>query len=51
MADTMRGGDHFAWDKWRMGWLTDAQVRCVTGASRADYVLSPLETTRRRQGA
>jgi M6 family metalloprotease-like protein len=45
MADTMRGGDHFAWDKWRMGWLTDSQVRCVTAAGRANYVLSPLETT------
>src|SRR5204862_439379 len=30
------------WDKWRMGWLTDSQVRCVTATSRADFVLSPL---------
>ena len=44
MADPVVGGDHFAWDKWRMGWLTDAQVACVNGASRADFVLSPLET-------
>ena len=31
MADSMRGGDHFAFDKWRMGWLADSQVRCVIG--------------------
>ena len=42
MADPVVGGDQFAWDKWRMGWLTDAQVACVNGASRADFVLSPL---------
>jgi M6 family metalloprotease-like protein len=45
MADSQRGGDHFAFDKWRMGWLTDAQVQCVTAAGRASYVISPLETT------
>lgn len=44
MADSVAGADHFAWDKWRLGWLSDAQVRCVTAASTADYVLSPLET-------
>ncbi len=44
MADTMRGGDHFAWDKWRMGWLTTSQVRCITAARRSVFVLSPLET-------
>jgi M6 family metalloprotease-like protein len=44
MADSITGGDHFAWDKWRMGWLSDAQVRCVTAASTAEYVLSPVET-------
>ena len=44
MADSIRGADHFAWDKWRMGWLGDAQIRCITGPTRAEYVLSPLET-------
>jgi M6 family metalloprotease-like protein len=44
MADAAPGGDHFAWDKWRMGWLADSQVRCVTAASRTSFVLSPLET-------
>lgn len=44
MGDPTLGGDHFAWDKWRMGWLTDNQVRCINSASRADYVLAPLET-------
>lgn len=44
MADSVRGADHFAWDKWRMGWISDAQVRCVNAASRGDVVLSPLET-------
>ena len=50
MADSIRGADHFAWDKWRMGWLADAQVRCITGPTRAEYVLSPLETSGRGQG-
>jgi M6 family metalloprotease-like protein len=44
MADPIAGGDHFALDKWRMGWFADSQVRCVTAASRAEYVLSPVET-------
>ena len=44
MADSILGADHFAWDKWRMGWLSDAQVRCLTDASSAEYVVSPLET-------
>jgi M6 family metalloprotease-like protein len=44
MADSTLGADHFAWDKWRMGWLADTQIRCITGPTRAEYVLSPLET-------
>jgi hypothetical protein len=44
MGDSIAGGDHFAWDKWRMGWLSDSQVRCVTAASRAEFVVSPVET-------
>lgn len=39
--------DYLAWDKWRFGWLDDAQVACVasTPASTSEHVLSPVETT------
>jgi M6 family metalloprotease-like protein len=44
MGEPVPGGDHFAWDKWRMGWLADSQVRCVNGVGSADFVVSPVET-------
>jgi M6 family metalloprotease-like protein len=44
MADPIAGGDNFALDKWRMGWLSDSQVRCSLAPGRAEYVLSPVET-------
>jgi len=44
MGDTVQADDEFAWDKWRMGWLTNDQVDCVNGAVDDDYALTPLET-------
>ncbi|WP_327290999.1 M6 family metalloprotease domain-containing protein [Streptomyces sp. NBC_01198] len=38
-------GDLFAWHKWRLGWLTDRQIACVTSRSSTTYHLSPVETT------
>ncbi|RWA13533.1 hypothetical protein EKO27_g1534 [Xylaria grammica] len=35
--------DYFAWDKWRLGWLSDDQVDCVAEAGQTAHVLSPLE--------
>jgi M6 family metalloprotease-like protein len=37
-------GDLFAWHKWRLGWLTDRQIACVTSRGSATYHLSPVET-------
>lgn len=45
MADSAeQAPDHFAWDKWRLGWLPDEAVACVTekGASTT-HVLTPIE--------
>lgn len=36
-------GDLFAWHKWRLGWLSDRQVACVTSRGTATYQLSPVE--------
>ncbi|KAI0465972.1 M6 metalloprotease [Xylaria cf. heliscus] len=35
--------DYFAWDKWRLGWLVDNQIDCVTQAGESTHILSPLE--------
>ncbi|KAI0410811.1 M6 metalloprotease [Xylaria grammica] len=35
--------DYFAWDKWRLGWLSDDQVDCVAETGQTAHVLSPLE--------
>ncbi|KAI1407136.1 M6 metalloprotease [Hypoxylon sp. FL1857] len=35
--------DYFAWDKWRLGWLSDEQIDCVTGAGSTTHKLTPLE--------
>ncbi|KAI0534848.1 M6 metalloprotease [Xylaria digitata] len=37
--------DYFAWDKWRLGWLSDDQVDCVAEAGRTSHILSPLEVS------
>jgi M6 family metalloprotease-like protein len=36
--------DHFAWHKWKLGWLDDDRVGCVTDAGiSTQFSLSPLE--------
>ncbi|KAK1722598.1 hypothetical protein CaCOL14_003196 [Colletotrichum acutatum] len=47
--------DYFAWDKWRLGWLSDGQIECVVPSaaplngsnitSSTTHRLTPLETT------
>lgn len=46
--------DYFAWNKWRLGWLSDDQIECVVppadgsgssnGSTSTTHKLSPLET-------
>ncbi|KAK3322683.1 hypothetical protein B0H66DRAFT_590376 [Apodospora peruviana] len=37
--------DYFAWSKWRLGWIDDAQVECVAdGKGSSVHVLSALES-------
>ena len=40
--------DLLAWHKWKLGWLDDDQVGCVSGAGGSEHVLTPLA---RRGGA
>jgi len=42
---TQPGPDHFAWDKWRMGWLPDTAVECVgvSDMMTTRHVLTPME--------
>ncbi|RYP74087.1 hypothetical protein DL769_004104 [Monosporascus sp. CRB-8-3] len=35
--------DYFAWNKWRLGWLSDEQVHCVAEAGSSAHTLSPVE--------
>ncbi|KAK7924326.1 M6 metalloprotease [Apiospora marii] len=35
--------DMFGWDKWRMGWLEDSAVDCITEKGSTTHVLAPLE--------
>ncbi|KAI2466164.1 M6 metalloprotease [Annulohypoxylon bovei var. microspora] len=35
--------DYFAWDKWRLGWLSDEQIDCVAEAGSTTHTLTPLE--------
>lgn len=34
--------DYFAWDKWRLGWIADADVACIAAPGSTTHVLSPL---------
>lgn len=36
-------GDLFAWHKWRLGWLTDRQIACVSTRTDATYQLKAVE--------
>jgi M6 family metalloprotease-like protein len=35
--------DLFAWDKWRLGWLSAAQIGCYDTTGTTDVTLTPLE--------
>lgn len=35
--------DYFAWDKWRLGWIADDQVDCVSEPGSTTHDLSPIE--------
>ncbi|KAF4495273.1 hypothetical protein FAGAP_8602 [Fusarium agapanthi] len=35
--------DFFAWDKWRLGWLNDGSVDCVSERGTTQHTLNPLE--------
>ncbi|TPX09922.1 uncharacterized protein E0L32_008944 [Thyridium curvatum] len=35
--------DYFAWSQWRLGWISDAQVECVSGPGSSAHTLSALE--------
>jgi M6 family metalloprotease-like protein len=37
-------GDLLAWHKWKLGWIQDRQVDCVTAPGSRTYRLRPLET-------
>lgn len=48
MLNESRSGpspDYFAWDKWRLGWLSDEQIYCVAEAGSTTHTLTPLEMT------
>ncbi|MYY11799.1 M6 family metalloprotease domain-containing protein [Streptomyces sp. SID4919] len=34
--------DFLGWHKWKLGWLDDNQVSCVTGSGTVEYALTPL---------
>ncbi|KAF4951164.1 hypothetical protein FGADI_7654 [Fusarium gaditjirri] len=35
--------DFFAWDKWRLGWIDDKSIDCVSKRGRTQHTLTPLE--------
>jgi len=35
--------DYFAWDQWRLGWLSDDNIACVSGSGVTQHLLAPLE--------
>ena len=35
--------DFFGWEKWKMGWLRDSQVDCVTARGTTSHRLRPIE--------
>ncbi|KAI1210077.1 M6 metalloprotease [Annulohypoxylon truncatum] len=37
--------DYFAWDKWRLGWLSDEQIDCIAETGSTTHMLTPLEQT------
>ncbi|KAI8722850.1 hypothetical protein NCS52_00430100 [Fusarium sp. LHS14.1] len=37
------GPDFFAWDQWRLGWLNDESIDCVSERGTTEHTLTPLE--------
>ncbi|KAH7191574.1 hypothetical protein BKA60DRAFT_501110 [Fusarium oxysporum] len=37
------GPDFFAWDKWRLGWIDDKSIDCVSERGTTQHTLTPLE--------
>ncbi|KAF9768800.1 hypothetical protein IL306_013846 [Fusarium sp. DS 682] len=37
------GPDFFAWDKWRLGWINDKSIDCVSETGTTQHTLTPLE--------
>ncbi|KAK7221796.1 hypothetical protein V2G26_009799 [Clonostachys chloroleuca] len=37
------GVDFFAWDKWRLGWIKDENVDCVSAKGTTQHTLRPIE--------
>ncbi|KAM0421188.1 hypothetical protein ACHAPT_011080 [Fusarium lateritium] len=37
------GPDFFAWDKWRLGWLADDSIDCVSERGTTEHTLTPVE--------
>jgi hypothetical protein len=35
--------DLFAWHKWKLSWIDDNQVRCITDPGRSRHLITPLE--------
>jgi M6 family metalloprotease-like protein len=35
--------DYFAWNKWKLGWLSDSQIDCVDTAGITTHTISPIE--------
>ena len=35
--------EYFAWERWQLGWLDDAQVSCASKPGTSDVSLSPVE--------
>ena len=44
------GPDFFAWDKWRIGWVSDEAVDCIVEQGTSEHVLIPLETESTKDG-
>jgi hypothetical protein len=36
--------DYFAWHKWKLGWLDDTQISCMTARGQTMTTLTPLGT-------
>jgi hypothetical protein len=34
--------DYYGWEKWKLGWIDDNQVSCVSGPGTLEHTLTPL---------